>query len=192
MSWWICVHLRSSVAFRQIVFEDSLMSNGSSSSRPSPAWRGWALMIAAAAATFLLGLLAASILERRQEAAAVLPVPVKIGQWETDSAKWGEDYPREYESYKRMADSTTHTKYGGADQRDYLKATPANVILFAGYGFSKDYKQARACLLGERRDEHAPRQHDDASHLFHLQEPRRAADDARVGRAGEVLRPEVC
>ena len=42
-----------------------------------------------------------------------------------------------------MADSTTHTKYGGADQRDYLQATPANVILFAGYGFAKDYRQAR-------------------------------------------------
>ena len=33
-----------------------------------PAWRGWAVLAAALVATFVLGLLAASILERRQEA----------------------------------------------------------------------------------------------------------------------------
>ena len=121
------------------------MNDSFPTSRPSPAWRGWALMGAAALATFLLGLLASSILEHRQEAQRQLPLN-KVGQWETDSAVWGENYPREYETYKKMADSTTHTKYGGADQRDYLQATPANVILFAGYSFAKDYRQARGHL----------------------------------------------
>ncbi|MBN1393513.1 MAG: ammonia-forming cytochrome c nitrite reductase subunit c552 [Pirellulales bacterium] len=107
-----------------------------------PAWRGWALMLAAAAATFLLGLLAASILQRREEARQKLPLQ-PIGQWETDSAKWGVNYPREYESYKRMTDSTARTKYGGSYPRDYLAETPANVILFAGYSFAKQYQQAR-------------------------------------------------
>ncbi len=106
------------------------------------AWRGWVLMLAAAGATFLLGLLAASIVQRREEARQRLPLR-PIGQWETDSAKWGENYPREYEAYKRMEDSTTHTKYGGALPRDYLAETPANVVLFAGYGFAKEYRQAR-------------------------------------------------
>jgi nitrite reductase (cytochrome c-552) len=118
------------------------MSDNAPSTRPSPAWRGWALMIAAALITFLLGLLAASILERREEARQQLPLRT-VGRWETDSAVWGENYPREYETYKKMADSTTHTKYGGANQRDYLAETPANVILFAGYSFAKDYRQAR-------------------------------------------------
>jgi nitrite reductase (cytochrome c-552) len=107
-----------------------------------PVWRGWALLTAAMLATFLLGLLAASILQRREEARERLPLE-KIGQWETDSSKWGENYPREYETYKKMADSSAKTKYGGASQRDYLEATPANVILFAGYSFAKDYRQAR-------------------------------------------------
>jgi len=110
--------------------------------RLSPAWRGWALLVAAALATFLLGLLAASILQRREEARERLPLR-PIGKWETDSGKWGENYPREYDSYKKMAESGTHTKYGGASQRDYLEATPANVILFAGYAFAKEYRQAR-------------------------------------------------
>lgn len=107
-----------------------------------PAWRGWALLLVAAVATFLLGLLASSILTRREEARQQVPLR-PIGEWETDSSKWGENYPREYDAYKKMADSSTKTKYGGAEPRDYLQETPANVILFAGYGFSKEYRQAR-------------------------------------------------
>jgi nitrite reductase (cytochrome c-552) len=111
--------------------------------RPQPpAWRGWALLIATMAVTFALGLLAASILQRREEARQRIPLR-PMAQWETDSSRWGENYPREYEAYKKMADSTRQTKYGGATQRDYLAATPANVILFAGYGFAKEYRQAR-------------------------------------------------
>ncbi len=117
------------------------MNTEKNGSQP-PAWRGWMLCLAALVATFLLGLLASSILERREEARRQLPLR-EIGPWETDSAKWGENYPREYESYKKMLDSTKETKYGGATQRDYLAATPANVILFAGYAFAKDYRQAR-------------------------------------------------
>ena len=110
--------------------------------RVQSAWRGWALMAATMGATFLLGLLAASILQRREEARERSSLE-RIGPWETDSAKWGENYPREYGTYKQMDDSTTKTKYGGADPRDYLQETPANVILFAGYGFAKEYRQAR-------------------------------------------------
>ncbi|MHB1033867.1 MAG: ammonia-forming cytochrome c nitrite reductase subunit c552 [Pirellulales bacterium] len=105
-------------------------------------WLGWGLFLAALGATFGLGLLAASILQRREEA-RLQPVLLPIAEWETDSGKWGLNYPREYDSYKKMADSTTRTRYGGADPRDYLKETPANVVLFAGYGFAKEYRQAR-------------------------------------------------
>jgi nitrite reductase (cytochrome c-552) len=118
------------------------MSDSSPTSHQPSAWRGWALMLAAALVTLLLCLLAFSIFERRQEARRRLPLQ-PIGQWETDSAKWAVNYPREYETYKKMADSSTRTKYGGADPRDYLQETPANVILFAGYSFAKDYRQAR-------------------------------------------------
>lgn len=108
----------------------------------APAWRGWVLLLIAATITFLLGLLAASILTRREEARRQLPLR-PIGEWETDSSRWGENFPQEYEAYKKMAESATQTKYGGAFPRDYLEETPANVILFAGYGFAKEYRQAR-------------------------------------------------
>jgi nitrite reductase (cytochrome c-552) len=111
-------------------------------SRQPPAWRGWALLILASIAMFLLGVLGTSIIERREEARQQSPLN-PIGQWEADSAKWGENYPREYASYKEMFDHSKHTKYVGPSPRDYLADTPANVILFAGYGFAKEYNQAR-------------------------------------------------
>lgn len=108
----------------------------------APAWRGWVLFLAALAGTFLLGILAASILQRREEAAQQLPSE-PIAPLETDSSKWGVNWPREYDRYLKMSDSTTKTRYGGSFPRDYLEETPANVILFAGYGFAKEYRQAR-------------------------------------------------
>lgn len=114
----------------------------SSAGGTPPAWRGWILFLLAMAATFALGVLGASILERREEARARPPLR-PIDQWEVDSAKWGENYPREYASYKRMQDDTTKTRYAGSYPRDYLAETPANVVLFAGFGFGKQYEQAR-------------------------------------------------
>jgi nitrite reductase (cytochrome c-552) len=111
--------------------------------RDPPAWRGWVLFVLALAATFALGVLGASVFERRQEARQRLPVrEIELAK-ATDSAQWADNFPREYESYRRMLDSTTKTTYGGADPRDLLAETPANVVLFAGYGFALDYLQAR-------------------------------------------------
>ena len=108
------------------------------------AWLGWLLLLGAAAATFGLGVLAASILHRREEAAQKVPLR-PIDDMEMDAAQWGENYPREYDSYKRMQDSSpaTKTKYGGAAKRDYLQQEPVTVILFAGSTFEKEYTQAR-------------------------------------------------
>ena len=106
------------------------------------AWLGWAVFGMAVVATFLLGLLAASILQRREEARQRPPL-VPIARFEPDSSHWGLNYPREYDSYRRMSDDTRPTKYAGGPPRDYLVETPANVVLFAGYAFSKEYRQAR-------------------------------------------------
>ncbi|MCC6124752.1 MAG: ammonia-forming cytochrome c nitrite reductase subunit c552 [Pirellulales bacterium] len=117
----------------------------SASTKQSATWLGWAVFLVALAATFLLGMLGATIFERRVEAEKQV-IRKPIGEWETDNAVWGENYPREYGSFKEMLNPPPpRTKYGnGAPHRDYLAQTPANVILFAGYGFAKDYWQARA------------------------------------------------
>ena len=110
-----------------------------------PAWRGWALFAVALLTTFLLGILAASILQRREEARRQAPLR-PIDAMETDSNVWGKNFPRQYDTYLQMKDSSTRTRFGGADPRDLLAETPANVILFAGYGFAKEYRQGRGHL----------------------------------------------
>lgn len=108
-----------------------------------PLWAGLVIVALAAVVVAVLGLLAVSIMERRWEAQRPALVLKPIAQWEPDNALWGQNYPREYESYLNTSTTGTRTKYGGAFPRDYLEADPRQVILFAGYGFSKDYLQAR-------------------------------------------------
>ncbi len=111
--------------------------------KPAPKWVGPVVFLLAAAVAVLIGLLAVSIQERRWEAQRPKMIVKPIAKWETDPAVWGSNYPREFQSWKETEIDTTKTKFGGADPRDYLDENPRMVILFAGYGFSKDYRQAR-------------------------------------------------
>ena len=115
-----------------------------SRSNPSlPAWAGLAIVALAAIIVILVGMLAVSIMERRWEAQRPALVYKPMSEWESDNAKWGENYPLEYDAYRRMKADDTKTKFGGGFPRDYLDADPYQVVLFAGYGFSEDYRQAR-------------------------------------------------
>lgn len=106
-------------------------------------WVGPVILGVTAIVVAFLGFLALSIGERRCEAQRPQQLVMPISEWETDPEKWGINYPREYESWKRTESSTSKTKFGGSFPRDYLEADPMLVVLFAGYGFSKDYRQAR-------------------------------------------------
>ena len=64
-----------------------------------PAWAGLAIAGLLAVTIVLLGLLAVSMMERRWEAQRPAMVVKPLAQWEPDNAKWGENYPREFESY---------------------------------------------------------------------------------------------
>lgn len=119
------------------------MNNADQSRNRLPVWVGPAIFLLAAAVVVLLGLLGFSIMERRWEAARPAIAVTPIAEWEPDNAVWGRNYPRQYESYLRTKDSTTRTKFGGSFPRDYLDDDPRQVVLFAGYGFSRDYRQAR-------------------------------------------------
>ena len=108
-----------------------------------PLWAGVVILVLIAGIVVLLGLLAVSVMERRDEAQRPSLVLRPIKDWEPDSSIWGQNYPLEYGSYKRTQITDTETMYGGSVPRDYLEIDPYQVILFAGYGFSKDYLQAR-------------------------------------------------
>ena len=111
--------------------------------KPLPKWVGPVIFFLTAGIIVVLVLLAVSIMERRWEAQRPALVLKPIAQWEPDNAVWGQNYPREYESYLRTREAGVPTLFGGAIQRDYLERDPLQVILFAGYPFSKEYKQAR-------------------------------------------------
>jgi nitrite reductase (cytochrome c-552) len=109
-------------------------------SRP---WIGWILFFVTAVAVFFLGMLASSIVERRAEAVFVNTPKVKIADYEPRNQIWGQNYPVEYQSYLRTADTSFRSKYNGSATIDILDVDPKMVVLWAGYAFSKEYKQGR-------------------------------------------------
>ena len=81
-----------------------------------------------------LFLLALSINENKAEQQVINEVP-KIKRMESVSAKWAEHYPRQYDSYLQTKKSDKID--------DMLAKSPALVVMWAGYGFSKDYNAPR-------------------------------------------------
>ena len=90
-----------------------------------------------------------NISERKSEAKHTYVRVVEVTDDDTDPAKWGKNWPREYDDYKRTAERTS-TKYGGgagtaegemppekADRNPWLKR------IFAGYLFAVDYRDRR-------------------------------------------------
>lgn len=92
-------------------------------------WIKWVLLTVVVIAVFFLGMVLSTIIERRAES--------NIAQQD------GKPNPRIYETHDATEDISFASKYGGAAERDYLEENPDLVILWAGYSFSKDYKQGR-------------------------------------------------
>ncbi len=103
----------------------------------------WLIFIATAIVVFILGMLAASITNRRAEKEYVYKPMVDIKQGEPRNAEWGKNFPREYQSYIQTADTSFRSKYNGSAMIDMLAEDPRLVVLWAGYAFSKDYSQGR-------------------------------------------------
>ncbi|MFN3638116.1 MAG: ammonia-forming cytochrome c nitrite reductase [Chloroherpetonaceae bacterium] len=106
-------------------------------------WLSWTLFLATVVIVFLVGLLGASIMERRSEALYAVRQIKPIADWEPRNEVWGENFRRQYESYRNTLDTSFRSKYGGSATRDLLEEQPLLVTLWAGYAFSREYKQAR-------------------------------------------------
>jgi len=104
---------------------------------------GWLIFLASLIVVVLLGILASSIMERRAESVFAYTPQVKHDQWEPRNEVWGENFPREFETYYNTADTSYNSKYNGNAMIDMLEVDPRLVVLWAGYGFSKDYNQGR-------------------------------------------------
>jgi len=106
-------------------------------------WVAWALFLGTAAVVFLAGLFLATILERRTEA-TIAGVPITpLPEFEPRNAVWGEQFPRQFETYLQTLDTTFVSRWGGSRHRDMLAQHPEMVVLWAGYPFARDYDQIR-------------------------------------------------
>ncbi|MGE5424636.1 MAG: ammonia-forming cytochrome c nitrite reductase subunit c552, partial [Syntrophothermus sp.] len=106
-------------------------------------WVNWALFAGTMVLVFLLGLLASSIITRKAEKEYVYKPKVRIVDVEPRNSVYGENFPREYQSYLQTKDTSFRSKYNGSASIDELAEDPRMVVLWAGYAFSKDYWQSR-------------------------------------------------
>ncbi len=100
-----------------------------------------------AAGTALATALLMNIFERKTEAKNPYVRLVEVEENTTDPEKWGVNWPREYETYKRTA-IATRTRFGGhggseALPEQKIERDPWLKRMFLGYAFSIDYRDRR-------------------------------------------------
>ena len=106
-----------------------------------------AVFVATAVATAFLAALLVNINVRKHEAQTRDVRLVAVTEDDTDPAKWGINWPKEYDSYKRTA-QTTRTRFGGhggseALPEEKIERDPWIKRMFLGYAFSIDYRDRR-------------------------------------------------
>lgn len=110
---------------------------------------GWGIFLVVMVGVFALGLLAASITERRAEIATLYNnKKVEIKGINPHNEEWGLNYPREYDTWKKTQEMDFKSKHLGNVFQDVLEDRPKMVVLWAGYAFSRDYSAPRGhCML---------------------------------------------
>ncbi len=114
------------------------------------------ILLAAVAAIGTTALLV-NIIERKQEARNPFYRVVDLDDTITDPAVWGKNFPQQYDAYRRTVDMV-RTRYGGSEAtpRTPSEADPRSVVaqskleedprlktMWAGYAFSKDFREER-------------------------------------------------
>jgi nitrite reductase (cytochrome c-552) len=112
------------------------------------------LLIALVAGVFALvavgvAALLVNIAERKEQARHAFVKVVEVTEDDVDASKWGKNWPREYDGYKRTAEPTA-TKYGGAAGASDKQPAPQKAArdpwltrIFAGYLFAVDFRDRR-------------------------------------------------
>src|SRR5438874_148436 len=117
---------------------------------------GLAVVFAAIAVAALVALLV-NIFTRKQEAQNPFYRVVELTETTEDPALWGKNFPLQYDQYLRTIDQV-RTKYGGSEAlprtptqadprsvvaRSRLERDPRLTTIYAGYAFSKDFRERR-------------------------------------------------
>jgi len=115
------------------------------------------IVVLAAIATIAVAALLITIFEHKQEARNPFFRVVELNDTTEDPATWGKNFPMQYDLYLRTVDQK-RTRYGGSealphsptegDPREVvtaskIEADPRLKVMWAGYSFSKDYREKR-------------------------------------------------
>ncbi len=94
-----------------------------------------------------------NISARKAEEREVVFRVTEIKEDTVDPSIWGQNFPKQYDSYKRTVD-IERTRYGGSENFQRLDADPFLRTIFAGYPFSLDYREERghAYMLDDQRE----------------------------------------
>lgn len=106
-------------------------------------WIAWLLLIGTVGIGIFAGVLLTSVSTRKAEARFAYTPAQSVGEQEPRNAEWGKNFPREFETYMQTLDTSFASKHGGGKPRDMLELDPRMVVLWAGYAFSREYKQGR-------------------------------------------------
>jgi len=68
---------------------------------------------------------------------------IPIAENELDPAVWGQNYPRQYDTFKKTEIVGNKTPYGGSEPYDKLEAYPILKRVWAGYAFAVDFNEER-------------------------------------------------
>ena len=114
-------------------------------------------VIATAVATIAIAALLVNIFERRQEARNPFFRVVDITDDTEDPAVWGQNFPLQYDSYRRTVDMQ-RTRYGGSEalpqspregdsrsvvSQSKIEEDPRLKTMWAGYALSVDFREER-------------------------------------------------
>ncbi len=129
----------------------------SSVSRKRRLRRFWVLVALAVVATVFGLALLVNIFQRKQEARNPFFRVVELTDDTVDPAVWGKNFPLQYDDYLKTTDQV-RTRYGGseAEPRTPTQADPRSIVaqskieedprlkvMWAGYAFSKDFREER-------------------------------------------------
>ncbi len=117
---------------------------------------------AAAVAALAVTALLVNIYERKQEAKVTTTRLVEVTQDTTYPARWGVNWPKQYDAYKLTA-QTTRTRFGGhggseALPQEKIDRDPWLKRMFLGYAFSIDYRDRRGHAYMLQDQENTQRQ----------------------------------
>jgi nitrite reductase (cytochrome c-552) len=119
-------------------------------------WITLTAIVAAALAVFATAMLV-NIFQRKQEARNPFYRVVALDENTTDPVKWGQNFPMQFDGYRRTVDQV-RTRYGGSEAVPHVPsaADPRSVVaqsrleedprlktMWAGYAFSKDFREER-------------------------------------------------